>query len=228
MHIRLIACGSACMVALSVIVLSPSDPDAQPRPDKTYRVAHLSTAGRTPDGTPPRPLKEGLRDFGYVEGRNVLYEARFAEGRVERLPELAAELVALGVDVIVAQGRPAVVAAKQATSVIPIVIAPASSDAVTTGLITSLARPGGNVTGLTDELSELHGESQDGKSTRTYSGSGDTPTSRPHYRIRTGIGRPALLGCRAPRPSSPGLAMLAPAAERARWASHSEFAMAGP
>jgi ABC-type uncharacterized transport system substrate-binding protein len=122
---------------------------------KVYRVAHLSTAGRTVDGMPPRPLRDALRDLGYIEGRTVLYEARFADGRVDRLPELASQIVSLGVDVIVAQGRPAVVAAMQATRVIPIVIAPASSDAVTTGLISSLSRPGGNVTGLSDELERL-------------------------------------------------------------------------
>jgi len=122
---------------------------------KVYRVAHLSTAGRTPDGAPPRALRASLERLAYVEGRNVVYEARFAEGNVDRLPALAAELVALKVDVIVAQGRPAVVAAQQATSIIPIVIAPASSDAVATGLISSLARPGGNVTGLSDELEQL-------------------------------------------------------------------------
>jgi putative tryptophan/tyrosine transport system substrate-binding protein len=124
-------------------------------PQKVYRVAHLSTAGRTPDGAPPRALRMSLQRLGYVEGRNVVYEARFAEGKVDRLPALAAELVALSADVIVAQGRPAVVAARQATSIIPIVIAPASSDAVSTGLIASLARPGGNVTGLSDELEQL-------------------------------------------------------------------------
>jgi putative ABC transport system substrate-binding protein len=96
-----------------------------------------------------------LQRLAYVEGRNVVYEARFAEGKVDRLPALAAELVALKADVIVAQGRPAVAAAQQATSIIPIVIAPASSDAVSTGLIASLARPGGNVTGLSDELEQL-------------------------------------------------------------------------
>jgi putative tryptophan/tyrosine transport system substrate-binding protein len=154
LHARVIACWSACVVALPLIVLITSVPDARAS-DKVYRVAHLSTAGRTPDGAPPRPLRDGLRDLGYIEGRNVVYEARFAEGKVDRLPGLAAELVALKVDVIVTQGRPAVVAAKQATSLIPIVIAPASSDAVATGLIASLARPGGNVTGLTDELGEL-------------------------------------------------------------------------
>lgn len=128
--------------------------DAQ-APQKIYRVAHLSTAGRTPDSAPPRPLREGLRELGYVEGQNVFYVARFAEGKTDRLPDLAAELISLGADIIVAQGRPAVVAAKNATSSIPIVIAPASSDAVATGLIDSLRRPGGNVTGLSDELAQL-------------------------------------------------------------------------
>jgi len=144
----------ALILMALLILLAPQGGDAQP-PSKVYRVAHLSTAGRTTDGAPPRPLREGLRELGYIEGQNVVYEARFAEGKVDRLPALAAELLALKVDIIVAQGRPAVVAAKQATSTVPIVIAPASSDAVATGLIASLPRPGGNVTGLTDELDQL-------------------------------------------------------------------------
>lgn len=144
----------AFVVSAALIAFAPCIAGAE-APQKVYRVAHLSTAGRTSDGAPPRPLREGLRELGYFEGQNVVYEARFAEGKVDRLPGLAAELVALKIDVIVAQGRPAVVAAKQATSTIPIVIAPASSDAVATGLIASLARPGGNVTGLTDELGQL-------------------------------------------------------------------------
>lgn len=144
----------AFVVCAALIALTPCVAGAQ-APERVYRIAHLSTAGRTPDGAPPRPLREGLRELGYVEGRNVVFETRFAEGRVDWLAGLAADLVALKVDVIVAQGRPAVVAAKHATSTIPIVMAPASSDAVATGLITSLSRPGGNVTGLTDELSQL-------------------------------------------------------------------------
>jgi putative ABC transport system substrate-binding protein len=144
----------ALVLTALLILLAPDLGDAQPL-SKVYRVAHLSTAGRTTDGAPPRPLREGLRELGYIEGQNVVYEARFAEGKVDRLPALAAELLALKVDIIVAQGRPAVVAAKQATSTVPIVIAPASSDAVATGLIASLPRPGGNVTGLTDELDQL-------------------------------------------------------------------------
>src|SRR5262245_31673277 len=128
---------------------------AQQLPQKIFHVGHLSSGGRTPDGAPPGPLREGLRELGYVEGKNIAYEARFAEGTVDRLPGLAAELVRLKVDVIVTQGWPATMAAKQATSTIPIVMAPAAGDAVATDLIVSLARPGGNVTGMTDESVQL-------------------------------------------------------------------------
>jgi len=100
---------------------------------------------------------QGLRDLGYVEGRNVVIEDRDAEGKLDRLPALAAELVALKVDVIVAPATPAAVAAKQATKTIPIVFA-VVSDPVTSGLVTSLARPGGNVTGLSVLEPELVGK----------------------------------------------------------------------
>ena len=89
---------------------------------------------------------QGLRDLGYVEGRNLVIEYRDAEGKLERLPALAAELVALKVDVIVAATTPGALAAKQATKTVPIVFAVAA-DPVTDGLVASLARPGGNVTG---------------------------------------------------------------------------------
>jgi len=88
-----------------------------------------------------------LRDLGYVEGKNLTIEFRWAEGKHERLPDLAAELVRLKVDVIVTQGTPGALAAKQATATIPIVMA-VVADPVATGLVASLARPGGNVTGL--------------------------------------------------------------------------------
>lgn len=126
----------------------------QPLP-RVFRMGFLSTGGRTPDGAPPAPLREALRGLGYVEGRNIAYEARFAEGVMERTPGLATEMVQLKVDVIVTQGGPATLAVKQATSSIPIVMAPAAGDAVATELIASLARPGGNVTGLTDESVQL-------------------------------------------------------------------------
>jgi putative ABC transport system substrate-binding protein len=102
-------------------------------------------------------FRQGLRDLGYVEGSNVVIEYRDAEGKFERLPALAAELVALKVDVIVAGGTPLILAAKQATRTLPIVFA-AASDPVTDGLVTSLARPGGNVTGLSNIAPELVGK----------------------------------------------------------------------
>ena len=94
-----------------------------------------------------------LRQLGWIENRNVAIEYRWAEGRAERFTELAAEFARLKVDLIVAATTPAVVAAKQATSVIPIVIATAN-DPVATGLVASLARPGGNVTGLSNQMAD--------------------------------------------------------------------------
>jgi putative ABC transport system substrate-binding protein len=135
---------------LSLPFLAASQP-AQ----KVFRVGHLAGGGRTPDGAPPGLLRQSMRGLGYNEGQNVTYEARFAEGKLERLPAMAAELVQLKVDVIVAQGGAATAAAKQTTSTIPIVMAPAAGDAVATGLIASPAHPGQNVTGLTDESVQL-------------------------------------------------------------------------
>jgi putative ABC transport system substrate-binding protein len=100
---------------------------------------------------------QGLYDLGYVEGRNFVINYRYAEGKFERLPALAAELVALKADVIVAGATPAALAAKQATKIIPIVFA-SGGDPVTDGLVTSLARPGSNVTGLTGLVPELIGK----------------------------------------------------------------------
>lgn len=105
-------------------------------------------------------FRQGLRDLGYIEGNNIDIEYRFASGRVERLPELAVELVHLKPDVIVTPSTPASLAAKQATGTIPIVIA-GVADAVGAGLVASIARPGGNVTGLTSISAELGGKRLD-------------------------------------------------------------------
>jgi ABC-type uncharacterized transport system substrate-binding protein len=131
--------------------------------------AHCSSAGR--QGIPDRvlgaqshsahskaveALRAGLRDLGYVEGRNIAIEYRWAEGKYDRLPTLVAELVALRVDVIVTHGgTPPALAAKRGTTTIPIVTT-GVGDAVGAGLVASLARPGGNITGLTDFVPELH------------------------------------------------------------------------
>jgi putative ABC transport system substrate-binding protein len=106
---------------------------------------------------PSRCFRQGLRDLGYVEGRNVVIEYRDAQGKLEPLAALAAELVALKVDVIVASSTAAALAAKQATTVVPIVFG-SVPDPVATGLVASLARPGGNVTGLSNLNADLVGK----------------------------------------------------------------------
>lgn len=103
-------------------------------------------------------FREGLRERGYVEGQNILVEYRFSEDRNDRLPALAAELVAMKVELIVASGTPASFAAAQATKTIPIVMGGIAADPVATGLVTSLARPGGNITGMTMMSPQLSGK----------------------------------------------------------------------
>jgi putative ABC transport system substrate-binding protein len=102
-------------------------------------------------------FRQRLRELGYVEGKNLVIEYRYAEGKLERLPDLAAELVRLKVDVIVTSGIPPSSVAKKATATIPIVFA-ASSDPVRGGLVSSLARPGGNITGLSNIAQDLNGK----------------------------------------------------------------------
>src|SRR6185436_12390757 len=125
---------------------APLAAGAQPA-DKIARIGYLAADLATTNPRFREAFRQGLRELGYVEGRNVVIEYRDSEGKLERLPALAAELVALKVDVIVAAAsNHFALAAKQATRTIPIVFA-AASDPVASGLVTSLARPGGNVTG---------------------------------------------------------------------------------
>jgi putative tryptophan/tyrosine transport system substrate-binding protein len=126
---------------------------AQPA-SKIYRIGYLAAGPRPADNALPASLREELERFGYREGKNVTYTARWAESRKARLPDLAVELVSLQVDVIVTFGSTAAAAAKQATSTIPVVMA-LSGDPVGVGIIESLARPGGNVTGMTDNATAL-------------------------------------------------------------------------
>src|SRR5262249_43435748 len=145
--------GLAVVFALS-LVLVPNAGEAQ----QAGKVARIGFLAANPAASPPLPeaFRQGLRDLGYLEGRNVGIEHRSAEGELERLPAPAGELVALKVDVIVAAAILPALAAKQATKTIPIVFA-FPGDPVTSGLVTSLARPGGNVTGLSGLALELAG-----------------------------------------------------------------------
>jgi putative ABC transport system substrate-binding protein len=144
------------LTSLAGAVAAPLAAEAQ-QAGKVYRIGVLA------DGYPPAdlsikgPFRQGLEALGYVEGRNVLIEARYTEEKPERLPALAAELVALKVDVIVVGGTLHTVAARQATTTLPIVFS-FVGDPVASGFVTSLGRPGGNATGLSTIAPELVGK----------------------------------------------------------------------
>ena len=136
-----------CFVTgLGLLLASPGVAYAQPA-GKVPRVGYLSYGSPGPSREIDA-FRQGLRELGYIEGQNIAVEYRFASGQIERYPGLAAELVRTNVDVIVAPATPQALAAKQATSSIPIVFV-LVADAVGAGLITNFARPGGNITGLT-------------------------------------------------------------------------------
>ena len=138
-----------------LLLTAPFAADAQP-PAKVARIGVLTLA--VASSTPlAEAFRQGLREHGYVEGQNITFEYRYAEGRADRLPALAAELVRLKVDVIVTESNVGALAAKHATQTIPIVMAVAG-DPVKAGVVGSLARPGGNVTGLTLMHPELSGK----------------------------------------------------------------------
>jgi putative ABC transport system substrate-binding protein len=129
------------------------------QPKKVSRIGYLSSADPARESTRFEAIRLALREVGYVEGQNIAIEYRYAEGKRDRVPELAAELVRLKVDIIVvAGGAMTVRAAKNATKTIPIVMTGAGRDPVEAGLVESLARPGGNVTGLTLLARELGGK----------------------------------------------------------------------
>jgi putative tryptophan/tyrosine transport system substrate-binding protein len=121
---------------------------------KVWRIGYLDQGSATGNGPYFEAFRQGLRDLGWVEGKNITIDVRFAEGKTERLPALAAELVRLKADVIATSSTPAALAAKQATATIPIVIG-FVADPVGSGVIRSLARPGGNITGWTHQGLEL-------------------------------------------------------------------------
>jgi putative tryptophan/tyrosine transport system substrate-binding protein len=124
------------------------------QPGKTYGIGFLGVTSHAEYRRQVDALRMGLRQRGYEEGKNIVMHYRWAEGRYDRLPELAAELVKLNIDLLVAHSTPGAQAAQQATSTIPIVVA-ASGDPVAAGLVASLHRPGGNLTGLTFFFAEV-------------------------------------------------------------------------
>jgi len=129
------------------------------QPKKVPRIGYLSSSDPATESTRAEAIRLALRKLGYIEGQNIAIEYRYAEGKVDRAPELAAELVRLKVDIIVAAGgAPLIQAGKNATKTIPIVMGGLGLDPVEAGLVESLARPGGNITGLTLRSRELGGK----------------------------------------------------------------------
>ena len=147
---RLRSIGLIVALALGILV-APLAADAQPA-GKVYRIGYL---GMFPAPPGREAFLQGLRDLGWIEGQKITIEYRYADGRLEQLPDLVAELVRLKVDLIVAVSPQPVQAAKEATTTVPIVMV-AVADPVTYGFVTSLARPGGNITGVSLLLPELN------------------------------------------------------------------------
>jgi putative ABC transport system substrate-binding protein len=140
---------------LLAVFLPPVSRAQQPK--KVPRIGYLSVSSANEAAPRTEAFRQGMRDLGYVEGKNLVIEFRYAEGKFDRLPDLAADLVGLKVDAIVTAGPSVTRPAKEATAVIPIVMTN-DSDPVGAGFVASLARPGGNVTGLTGLARELSGK----------------------------------------------------------------------
>jgi len=151
----------SCLALLATISVVSVPVDAQ-QAKSVPRIGFLSRDLHPADSRAPAPrnleaFRQGLRELGYTEGKNIIIEYRYAEGRFERLPALAEELVRLNVEIIVAESYSAARDAKKVTTTIPIIMA-SGADPVETGLVASLARPGGNVTGLTNLTPQLLGK----------------------------------------------------------------------
>ena len=138
------------------LLAAPLAAEAQPAA-KVYRIGFLGNSTPALEANLVGPFREGLRDLNYVEGRNIVIEYRWAEGRNDRFAALVAEVVRLKVDVIVTSGTPATQAAKEGTHTIPVVVA-AMGDPISAGVVLGLARPGGNVTGLASMSPEIDGK----------------------------------------------------------------------
>ena len=140
------------------LLLTVSIAEAQ-QPKKVPRIGYLSSRDRVSDVERSQAVRAGLRELGYIEGSNIFIEYRFAEGKRERFPKLAAELVQLKLDLIViAGGTPSVREAMKTTKTIPLIMTGGGADPVETGVVQSLAYPGGNITGITNLTGELGGK----------------------------------------------------------------------
>ncbi|HEU4341460.1 MAG TPA: ABC transporter substrate-binding protein, partial [Candidatus Binatia bacterium] len=143
--------------ALSALLLALCLPAQAQQPEKIARIGYLNASSAPAVAHRKEAFLQGLRELGYVEGKNIIIEYRYAEGNPDRLSALAAELVRLKVDVIVTGGSANTRAAKKATASIPIVMAQ-DTDPIGNGFVASLARPGGNITGLSRVAPELSGK----------------------------------------------------------------------
>ena len=152
---QLLSCRA--VLALSAVLLPLCLPANAQQSGKIWKIGVLVSTSRAQNTSREDNLWQGLRQLGYIDGKNVALEYRYADGQLDRLPELAAELVALNADVLVVSGTRAAVAAKQATSTIPIVLA-GVGDPVQAGLVSSLSHPGTNVTGLSRLSPDFIGE----------------------------------------------------------------------
>src|SRR3954454_20801786 len=145
-------------VAFAVFFAMAANAQAQ-QAKKFYRIGYLSARGLAGESTRREVIRTALRDAGYIEGQNLAIEYRYADGKRERFSALSAELVRLNLDLIlVAGGDAAVRAARGTTKTIPIVMSGGGADPVDSGLVKSLARPGANVTGLTNRTADLAGK----------------------------------------------------------------------
>ena len=147
------------VLTLCAMLFALCVPALAQQPKKVFRIGYLSKSDPATESTRSDAIRRALRELGYIEGQNIAIEYRYSEGKPDRAPELAAELVRLKVDSIVVSGGPIwVQAAKNATKTIPIIMVGSGADPVEAGLVASLARPGGNVTGLTNLTAGLGGK----------------------------------------------------------------------
>jgi len=149
---KTMACLSVC-----ALLVAPSFAVEAQQPTKIPRIGYLSPGDANGSSASVEPFQQGMRELGYIEGKNILVEYRYAEGKLDRIPSLVAELVQLKPEVIVVISLLSIRAAKQATKTIPIIIM-STQDPVATGIIDSLAHPGGNITGVTRLTRELSGK----------------------------------------------------------------------